>query len=281
MDNTDLHPKLLAFLAGEFARKESRQCIRVELLYAQPGFREEPVRSWWRDEDPEVFEGFAKTEQLVSALIEAAEDHTDDIGTGSQRFVVRTRQYFGGRAACSFKLSPSANLGTGIDLTAPELSPSANLGTDSALSAPAIRAPKEIRELKETLTKSVENAGELIAVLDELAQLRSKDRLHAEAQPTAATDDLPPDAATGLYLDRPFDVEDFEWIKMAWDAYRSRNDGGPPRPSQIMLVFQAIRRDERATCEFLRVMNTIVLPLLRRLRLKEHPHLTTLGAASE
>lgn len=53
------------------------------------------------------------------------------------------------------------------------------------------------------------------------------------------------------------------------------------RPTQLMLVFQAIRRDERPTTEFLRVMNTVVLPLLRRLRLKEHPHFTKLGAAGE
>ena len=69
---------------------------------------------------------------------------------------------------------------------------------------------------------------------------------------------------------------------MAWDAFLSHGDvGGPKRASQIMLVFQAIHRDERAMTEFLRVMNTIVLPLLRRLRLKEQPNLTKLGAAGE
>lgn len=95
-------------------------------------------------------------------------------------------------------------------------------------------------------------------------------------------DDLPPDGATGLYLDRAFVTEDLEWIKMAWDAYLSHcADGGSPRPAQLMLVFQAIRRDERATAEFLRLMNTIILPLCRRLRLKVQPDLVKLGAASE
>lgn len=142
---------------------------------------------------------------------------------------------------------------------------------------------RPLHELREILDRTVEHASDLAAALDELAQLRAKERLRAAAVPPAGTDDLPPDVATGLYLDRPFDADDLEWIKMGWDAYRSRGDGvgGPPRPWQIMLVFQAIRRDERATAEFLRVMNTLVLPLLRRLRLKEHPHFAKLGAADQ
>jgi hypothetical protein len=138
---------------------------------------------------------------------------------------------------------------------------------------------RPIHELRESLDRTVEHASDLAAALDELAQFRAKERLHADAAPPADTDDLPPDAATGLYLDRPFDVFDLGWIKMAWDAYHESE--GPSRPGQIMLVFEAIRHDERATVEFLRVMNTIVLPLLRRLRLKEHPHLAKLGAASQ
>jgi hypothetical protein len=99
-----------------------------------------------------------------------------------------------------------------------------------------------------------------------------------ESESREAAADLPPDAPTGLYLDRPFDVDDLEWITMAWAAYLSRGEG-PPRPFQLMLVFKAIRRDERAVEEFLRVMNTIVLPLCRRLRLQEQPNLRDLGAA--
>ena len=97
--------------------------------------------------------------------------------------------------------------------------------------------------------------------------------------PAAGTDDLPADGATGLYLDRPFDADDLEWMKRAWDDLRTRS--GATRPGQLMLVFQAIRRDDRATAEFLRVMNAYVLPLLRRLRLKTHPKLAKLGAAGE
>jgi hypothetical protein len=48
-----------------------------------------------------------------------------------------------------------------------------------------------------------------------------------------------------------------------------------------MIVFQAIRRDVRASAEFVRVMNTVVLPFLRRLRLRDQPQLVNLGAAGE
>jgi hypothetical protein len=138
-----------------------------------------------------------------------------------------------------------------------------------------------IHELRQAITKTVENAEALTAMLDELAVLRAKERLRADALPAAATDDLPPDAPTGLFLDRAFSAEDFVWIKMAFDKLLQSGVQGQGRPGQIMLVFQSIRRDERATAEFFRVMNTIMLPLLRRIRLKEQLDLVRLGAASE
>lgn len=142
-------------------------------------------------------------------------------------------------------------------------------------------APPSTQKLHATLTDVVEQHDALIAMLDELAAFRARERLRADPESPVSTDDLPPDAATGIYLDHPFDGEDFAWIKMAFDMYLVRGDGGPKRAAQLSLVFEAIRRDERASAEFLRLMNTAMLPLLRRLRLKEHPHLTKLGAAGE
>lgn len=132
-----------------------------------------------------------------------------------------------------------------------------------------------IQELRQALDLLNENAHIFSGALEELAQLRSKDRLRVEALPPDTAPDLPPDAATGLYLDRPFDADDLEYIKMACGGHSS------PRVGQLMLVFAAIRRDDRSLAEFLRVMNTIVLPLCRRLRLKIHPHLTKMGIAGE
>lgn len=140
-----------------------------------------------------------------------------------------------------------------------------------------VHESRVVEEDREHLALRLDMLAERIK--DEAIRVR---RLAAEPRVAATTDDLPPDAATGLYLDRPFDVDDLKWIKLAWASYLGRYEsGGPPRPFQLMLVFQTIRRDARATEEFLRVMNTIVLPLCRRLRLQEQPHLRDLGAASK
>ena len=257
MSTTDPRSKILTFLAGEIARKDWRQCVSIDLLYARGhGYHDEEIRSWTRAKDPEFFESLALTDQLASAIVEGAEGHADSIRDGSRRrYVVRTNQHLGGRQTHSFRLPFNAR--------------------DEATDTPSIHV------LREMLSKTIEHAGILMTMLDELAMFRAKARLLADAAPPAAADDLPPDAATGLYLDCPFVVDDFTWLKMAFDSYANRHDGGPKRASQLMLVFEAIRRDDRATIEFLRVMNTIILPLLRRLRLKEQPHLTKLGAAGE
>jgi hypothetical protein len=108
----ELHSKILGFLAGEFARKEGRQCTSVELLYT-PGsdFRDEEIRQWIREEDSELFESFVHTEKLVSMIIEIAENAANTKPAGKHRFVVRTYQHLGGRAHHPFALSPSYNGG--------------------------------------------------------------------------------------------------------------------------------------------------------------------------
>jgi hypothetical protein len=139
-----------------------------------------------------------------------------------------------------------------------------------------------IHEMRKVIEQTGGHLRTMLAMLDELGAHRAKQRLGAEGPSAVDTDDLPPDGPTGLYLDAPFGKDDLEWIKMAWDAFLAHGDvGGANRASQLMLVFQAIRRDDRATAEFLRVMNTIVLPFLRRLRLRDQPQLVNLGAANE
>ena len=258
--NDQIEPKLRAFLANEIVRKEGRRCMTIDLLYAHgDDYRDEEIRSWTRDEYPEIFEDLSQIDQLVPAIIDVATVHCATITSASRCYIVRTIQYFGGRQTCRFKL-PAVPRAV----------------------APARSGQLSIHELREALAKTVEHTEVLTSMLDELAAFRASARLRVDAPETAVTNDLPPDAATGLYLDRAFAADDLEWIKMAWDAFLSHGDvGGPNRASQIMLVFAAIQRDERATKEFLRVMNTSVLPLLRRLRLKEQPQLAQLGAAGE
>jgi len=101
----DLREKLVAFLAKEFARKEHRQCIRLELSHAQIGYRGDVLRTWDRAESPDLFE-LKNIEELASEIVKLARDEADNFPT-RQRFVLRTEQYLaGGRAKHTFMMEP-------------------------------------------------------------------------------------------------------------------------------------------------------------------------------
>jgi hypothetical protein len=107
-DNAELHGKILGFLMAEWARKDNRQLIGVDLLYsAGQGFRDEEIRKWVRADEPELFAEFVNVEKLVAQILEIAEGEVDAKAAGKHRFIVRTHQHMGGRATMSFALSPS------------------------------------------------------------------------------------------------------------------------------------------------------------------------------
>jgi len=98
--------KIVTFLASEFARKEHRQCIRLELSHAQVGFRGDVLRSWDRKETPDDFE-LSNVERLASEILQIALDEAENFPTGRQRFVLRTEQFLpGGRAKHTFVIAP-------------------------------------------------------------------------------------------------------------------------------------------------------------------------------
>jgi hypothetical protein len=107
-DNAELHGKILGFLMAEWARKDNRQLIGVDLLYSPgQGFKDEEIRKWIRADEPELFAEFVNVEKLVAQIIEIAEGEVDAKSPGKHRFIVRTHQHMGGRATMSFALSPS------------------------------------------------------------------------------------------------------------------------------------------------------------------------------
>jgi len=115
-DNAELHGKILGFLMAEWARKDNRQLVGVDLLFAPGnGFRDEEIRKWVRADEPDFFAEFVNVEKLVTLIIEIAEGEADAKPAGKHRFVVRTHQHLGGRGNLSFALSPSY---TGSDETA-------------------------------------------------------------------------------------------------------------------------------------------------------------------
>src|SRR6185436_14345025 len=107
-DNQELHGNILKFLMGEWARKENRQLMGVDLLYAPGhGYRDEEIRRWERADEPEFFAEFVNVEKLVATIVEIAETDADTRPAGKHRYVVRTRQHMGSKPSMSFALQPS------------------------------------------------------------------------------------------------------------------------------------------------------------------------------
>lgn len=100
----DIHRRIVEFLSREFARAEGRQCILLELTPAQPGMRGDPIRTWDRREQPEIFDGLANIESMATEICKLAEEHAESFGGGSHRFEVRTSQHLGGRQKTSFRI---------------------------------------------------------------------------------------------------------------------------------------------------------------------------------
>lgn len=112
----EIHRQVVAFISGEFARGEGRQCILLELVSAQPGMRGEDIKSWDRKETPEVFESQAKIEELTTEIIRLAEEHAESFGSGVHRFEVRTLQHLGKRQKTAFRIRTE---GDGVESQGP------------------------------------------------------------------------------------------------------------------------------------------------------------------
>jgi hypothetical protein len=107
-DQAELHGKILGFLMGEWARKDNRQLVSVDLLYAPgSGYRDEEIRKWVRADEPDLFAEFVNIEKLVAQIIEIATGEADAKAPGKHRFIVRCTQHGGSRPTHSFALSPS------------------------------------------------------------------------------------------------------------------------------------------------------------------------------
>ena len=106
--SAELHVKLLAFLAEQIALTQGRQCTKIDLMYSPPGFRDTELRSWTRQDKPEIFEVTVALESFVGEIIEIAENHADCAGKGTHRYMLRTQQHHGGRPVYPFKLQAAA-----------------------------------------------------------------------------------------------------------------------------------------------------------------------------
>lgn len=101
-DSEENHRKIVDFLKREFSRTEGRQCVRLELFADKS--RGDPIRSWHRAEDAEVFAGLGNIEQLATTVLREAENMVESYGGGAHRFELRTEQHLGNRQRMSFRI---------------------------------------------------------------------------------------------------------------------------------------------------------------------------------
>lgn len=107
-DNAELHQKMVAFLMGEWNRKEERQLVGVDLFYSPgQGYKDEEIRKWERADEPEFFAEYVNIEKLAGLIIEIAEGDVDTRLPRKHRYFVRTRQHMGSKPTMPFALYPA------------------------------------------------------------------------------------------------------------------------------------------------------------------------------
>lgn len=107
-DNAELHQKMVAFLMGEWNRKDERQLVGVDLFYSPgQGYKDEEIRKWERADEPEFFAEYVNIEKLAGLIIEIAEGDVDTRLPRKHRYFVRTRQHMGSKPTMPFALYPA------------------------------------------------------------------------------------------------------------------------------------------------------------------------------
>lgn len=173
-DNAELYSKLLSFLLGEFARKEGRQCVRVDLIYSPGGgWKDEDIRKWVRADQPDLFDGLANVEGLATQILEIATGEADAKPAGKHRFVVKTLQHLNDRSQHAFALSPSYN---GSDDTA--LVPSGGVGGRSSADTVMMNHAGQLMRINAQMFDSTLRplAQQSAALLAELIATREENR---------------------------------------------------------------------------------------------------------
>ena len=77
-DNAELHGKVLGFLMAEWARKDNRQLVAVDLLFSPgSGFKDEEVRKWIRADEPDPGGALARRAPVTHHRRRGGEDRGD------------------------------------------------------------------------------------------------------------------------------------------------------------------------------------------------------------
>jgi hypothetical protein len=102
------HRLLIEFLSREFARQKERMCVKVSLAQAAPGMQGRELRTWHREESPDLFENLGNVERLARDMLEMAESDASTLSSGRYRYRVLTTQHLSGTAQHAFQVVVSA-----------------------------------------------------------------------------------------------------------------------------------------------------------------------------
>lgn len=102
----DIGSKLLEFLTKYMAEGGTRQVMRVELKCISDSFRTEPLETWTRESEPELFGKLSHTEAMSQKILSLMEDHADAAGETCV-FEIKLRGYDHQTYKRQYRIMPS------------------------------------------------------------------------------------------------------------------------------------------------------------------------------
>jgi hypothetical protein len=246
--SVELTSKLVGFLSGELSRKD-RQAEEVRVVHRPgPGSKDEEIKSWTRESEPEHFTTLAFIEKMVQTVISRTQDHCDSFPAGRRRYSVLVVQHLGGVASYPFSLLPSHAMTmdevedadivipgmTGRSSRAAEQALNQALGT--AMRSNTMMFDGSLRALIGTNTKMLEeyhkSQEEVRALRRENDELRSiRDERQWAMQREAKKDER-----TGKAIDQIFQFGTLALTKALGGA-----DGKQNAPDRVMMLLKELK----------------------------------------
>ncbi len=162
--------KLMEFLTRCMAMTNTQRAMRIEIRCISDGYRSEPLDSWSREADPELFGNLAHTEAMVAQVVKIIEEHTDAAGEASV-FEIKCRSYDQSVKQRKVKVMPAARPNDERTMLLPHETP-----TGTGLLALLMRHNERVIGMMETQSQSTAKLqrGSVDSILQILKETREE-----------------------------------------------------------------------------------------------------------